>query len=196
MEYLEEKKEIILNRELNELDKFVLDFCRILDKYVIVSGYVSILFGRSRSTEDVDLLVPKMNINEFEKLWKNIYDNGFECINTDDLNEAFEMIDEYAIRFCRKDKPVPNMEFKVIKDDLGKYSFENKIKVIINKDILFISPLEMQIAYKLKLSSEPDDKDVEDARHIYRLFKEKLNDEELIKILNKLNIHEKIRLLK
>jgi hypothetical protein len=28
------------------------------------------------------------------------------------------------------------------------------------------------------------------------LFKEKLNDEELIKILNKLNIHEKIRLLK
>jgi hypothetical protein len=48
MQYLIDKKEIILDKELNNLDKFVIDFVSLLDNYVIVSGYVSILFGRSR----------------------------------------------------------------------------------------------------------------------------------------------------
>ena len=49
------KKTIKLDKELNLLDKFVLEFVRILEKhvnYVIVSGYVAILFGRARSTEE------------------------------------------------------------------------------------------------------------------------------------------------
>ncbi|MBI2141461.1 hypothetical protein HYU16_03480, partial [Candidatus Woesearchaeota archaeon] len=55
MEFVDDKT-IKLDKVLNELDKFVLKFIKILEKhadYVIVSGYVSILFGRSRSTEDI-----------------------------------------------------------------------------------------------------------------------------------------------
>ena len=50
-------KTIKLDRELNELDLFVLDFVKVLEKharYVLISGYVALLFGRSRTTEDVD----------------------------------------------------------------------------------------------------------------------------------------------
>jgi hypothetical protein len=39
-----------INRELSDLDRFALKFITILEKhttYVIVSGYVSILLGRS-----------------------------------------------------------------------------------------------------------------------------------------------------
>ncbi len=57
MEIIDEKN-IKLDRELNELDLFVLDFVKILEKqvkYVLISGYVALLFGRSRTTEDVDL---------------------------------------------------------------------------------------------------------------------------------------------
>ena len=46
------------NKVVSKLDLFVIDFINILKKYmdyVIVSGYVSILFGRSRGTEDIDL---------------------------------------------------------------------------------------------------------------------------------------------
>ena len=60
MKYDTDKKEIILDKELNELDKYVLEFIKILEKhvdYVIISGYVSILLGRSRSTEDIDLFI-------------------------------------------------------------------------------------------------------------------------------------------
>ena len=104
---------------------------------MIVSGYVSILLGRSRATEDVDLLIPSLNKEKFFEIWDNLYDSGFECLNTSDKLEAFNMTQDHAIRFAVKGKPIPNMEFKIIKNDLDRYSFDNKIKVLIGKDILF-----------------------------------------------------------
>jgi uncharacterized protein (DUF1330 family) len=44
---------VVLERELSMLDKFVIGFTRLLEKhgvrYVVVSGYVAIVFGRSRA---------------------------------------------------------------------------------------------------------------------------------------------------
>jgi tRNA U34 5-carboxymethylaminomethyl modifying enzyme MnmG/GidA len=173
MIYNKEKREIILKRKISNLDKFVIDFTNLLDKYVLVSGYVSILFGRARATEDIDLLIPKCDFKNFEKLWEKIHKNGFECINTSNVKDAFDMLNQFAIRFARKNKAIPNMEFKIIKNDLDNYSFNNKLKVIIGKNTLFISDLEMQIAYKKYLLKS--DKDIEDAMHLEGLFKEKLD---------------------
>ncbi len=196
MKYDKEEKSVILDREINKLDRFVLDFIDILEKhtdYVVVSGYVSILFGRSRATEDIDLLVPEINEREFQRLWEKIYGNGFECINTSKEKEAIDMLKEHAIRFARTGQPLPNIEFKKIKNDLDKYSFKNKIKVILNKGKLYISPFEMQIAYKLFLGSE---KDLEDAKHLYDIFKEKLNKEELVYLIDKLNVGDKFKIIR
>jgi hypothetical protein len=195
MEYNAEKKEIKLDRELSKLDNFVIDFCKLLKDYVIVSGYVSILLGRSRSTEDVDLLVSKMSMGEFEKLWEKICDAGFKCINTSIVSEAFDMLNEHAIRFY-KDIPMPNIEFKMIKNNLDEYSFKNKIKVRMGKEVLYVSPLELQIAYKLFLSQEGNEKDLEDAKYLYDLFKEKLNKEELLEFVNKLDVKKEFEELK
>jgi hypothetical protein len=204
MEYNANKKEIKTDRLLSELDNFVLDFVRVLEKYtnyVIISGYVSILLGRSRATEDVDLLAPQMLEPEFIILWKKLNDRGFECINTSNPREAFEMLKTCAIRFFEKGNPIPNIEFKLIKMDLEKYAFENKIKVILGDKLLNISPLELQIAYKLFLASDgPDeelkvDKDIEDAKHLYQIFKEKINKEELLFFIDKLNVGTKFKFL-
>lgn len=192
MQYFEEKKEILLDKEINNLDRFVLDFVDLMDDYVIVSGYVSILFGRSRMTEDIDLLIPPMEEKEFHKIWTKIYDGGFWCINTPNPKEAFDMLKEHAIRFSKENVPIPNIEFKIIKNELDKFSYNNKIKVSINSKNLFISPLELQIAYKLFLGSE---KDLEDARHLYNIFKEKLNKQELNHSIEKLNVMDKMKFL-
>jgi hypothetical protein len=192
MKYFEEKNEILLDKELSNLDKFVLDFVNLLDDYVIVSGYVSILFGRSRMTEDVDLLIPPMEEKEFYKIWDKIYEGNFWCISTSNPKDAFEMLKEHAIRFSRENIPIPNIEFKMIKNELDKFSYNNKLKVLIGSKNLFISPLELQIAYKLFLGSE---KDLEDARHLYNIFKEKLNRQELNNSINKLNVANKIKFL-
>ena len=181
MEYNKEKREIKLNRELNNLDKFVLNFVDLLDGYVVVSGYVSILLGRSRATEDVDLLIPEMSEKEFYDLWRKMDRCGFECINTSKEKEAFDMLKEHAIRFAKIGQPIPNIEFKFIKIEIDRYSYENKIKVVLNQGDIFISPLELQIAYKLFLSADgtdeelKSDKDIEDARHLYKVFNEKIN---------------------
>ncbi|MEX0920620.1 MAG: hypothetical protein WDZ69_03525 [Candidatus Pacearchaeota archaeon] len=201
MEYNIGKREIVLNRKLSNLDKFVLDFCKLLEEYVIVSGYVSILFGRSRATEDVDLLVPKMNEDRFLRVWKKIHNSGFECLNTSKPGEAFGMLNEHAIRFSKINEPRPNMEFKVIKTDLDRYSYENRMRVTLKSGELFVSPFEMQIAFKLLLAGEgqdkelASDKDIEDARFLYKLFREKLNKEEFITLLDKLNVREKLKWL-
>ena len=50
---------------------------------------------------------------------------------------------------------------------------EEKVKAQINRYHINTSSLELQIAYKLYLGS---DKDLDDARHLYRLLKDKLND--------------------
>lgn len=51
----------------------------------------------------------------------------------------------------------------------------------------------MQIAYKLFLGTE---KDLEDAKHLYDLFKEKLNKEELLYLIDKLKVKDKFEIIK
>ncbi|MDI6737809.1 MAG: hypothetical protein QME12_04815 [Nanoarchaeota archaeon] len=63
---------IEINRELSDLDLFAIDFIKVLKKhtrYVIISGYVSILLGRARASEDIDIIIPKMRIPDFLQLF-------------------------------------------------------------------------------------------------------------------------------
>jgi len=195
MEYFPDEKRIILSKRLNKLDVFVLDFVKTLKsytEYVIVSGYVSILFGRSRATEDIDLLIPDMQKAVFGKLFKDLEQNGFECVNTSLVENAFDMWKKHAIRFSKKGSAIPNIEFKLIKTDLDRFSFKNKIKVKLAGRCLCISNLEMQIAYKLSLGSN---KDLEDAKHLLKVFEEKLNKEQLLSFIEKLDVLSKFEII-
>jgi hypothetical protein len=141
MEYDVEKKLIHSNKILNELDKFTIDFIQILEKftdYVIVSGYVSILLGRTRASEDVDLLIPKMDFETFDKMFVHLSDNNFECANTSISKSAFEMLDSHAIRFYKSGIPVPNMEFKKITSDIQQEALDGKLKVFLDKSNVFL----------------------------------------------------------
>ena len=196
MEINLDKKEIKLSKKLNQLDQFVLDFCELLDDYVIVSGYVSILFGRSRATEDIDLIVPPMNFQKFDKLWKKIEKNGFECINNSNSKDAFEDLNDHAIRFCRKGRPIPNMEFKKASNKIHVYSLKNRIDVFIENHKFFISPIEMQIAYKLMLGKGDNKKDLEDAKHIYEIFKDKFNKDEMNRLIREFKVEKQFEIIK
>jgi len=53
---------------LSNLDKFVLEFIKVLEQhvdYVIISGYVSIVLGRTRITEDIDVFIKKFLKSNF-----------------------------------------------------------------------------------------------------------------------------------
>ena len=177
MKYGVSHHQIKLNKELNELDNLVIDFARILNRkrvdYVLVSGYVSILFGRSRSSEDIDLIVKKISEEKFLTLWKALSKN-FECITTKNPKKAYQnyLMERSALRFSRKGMFIPNIEFKFPKLDLDNWVIEKAKKVVLNGNVIRISPIELQIPYKLFLASE---KDIEDARYLYKLFKETID---------------------
>jgi len=185
MEFEYKKDKIVFNRELSSLDKLVLKFVDVLDKekidYVIISGYIAILFGRSRGTEDVDLFIEEMPFSKFKSFWKTLEKEGFECINVFNPKEAYEdfLKNKTSIRFAEKGEFQPNFELKFPHNKENFYSLKNKLEVMLNKQLLITSEIEMQITFKLKLGS---DKDYEDARYLYKVFKEHLN-------MNKLKSH-------
>ena len=182
-------EEIIINRELSELDKFVFDVIDVLEKhvrYVIVSGYVTILFGRSRGTEDVDFVIELLPREEFISMCEDAQKAGFEFLNPEDCEGLYEMLaDRLGIRMVRKGGVIPNAEIKFPKDAFHREALEKRIPVRFNGRVIYISPIELQIAYKLYLGT---DKDVEDAFFLYELFNEKIDRRMLDDYARKLGV--------
>lgn len=184
------KGKIVFDKELSDLDKFVIDFVDILNetgiRYVIVSGYVSILFGRSRATEDIDLFIETVSKQKFDEFMKIIGERDMWALNSTDNTELYSMLrDNLAIRIAEKGKAIPNFELKFAKKDTDFFSLNSPIKVVIKGNEILISPIEIQLAYKLYLGSE---KDIEDAVHIYQIFKEKLDRNLLNSMIQKLKV--------
>lgn len=172
MRFIEEKK-IKLDRHLNELDKLVLKFIKILEKYteyVVISDYVSILLGRSRTTEDVDVFTKPIKKDIFVRFYQELKDEGFWCLNAESNNEVYSYLEEgLAVRFARKGETIPNFEVKFARKPLDLASFDNFIEVETEGGIIKISSLERQIAFKKYYLKS--DKDLEDAQHIEEVFK-------------------------
>lgn len=159
---------IRLNKVLNLLDKFVLRFVRILERhtsYVIVSGYVSILLGRARATDDVDILIAKMSEDDFELLYRDLLKDGLWCINSSILGEVYDLlVSKIGIRFAPKGQSVPNVELKFLDSKYDKLALDKFILVKVGGADLKISHLELQIAFKEEVLKS--NKDLEDARHL------------------------------
>ena len=184
MEFVDAKT-IKLDKIINDLDKFVLKFIKILEKYadyVIVSGYVSILFGRSRSTEDVDIFIKEINKAGFNAFYVDLKKAGYWCLNAEDCGEVYSYLEDgLSVRFAYEGVTIPNFEVKFAKKKSALMAFADSLTVIMEEGKIKLSSLERQIAYKKYYLKS--DKDLEDAAYIEKLFKEHID-------------HSKIQLLK
>jgi len=180
----------INNKILTKLDKFVINFTNFLNKYcnyVIISGYIPILFGRTRGTEDVDVFIEHIDKKKFGLFYNDLIRNNYYFLNPENENGLYEMLEEkLGIRAAKKDTIIPNIEMKFIKDDIDNFTLKNHVKVILNKEFnFFISPIEIEIPYKLFLGSE---KDIEDALYLWNIFQEKLDKKLINKFMKELNV--------
>jgi len=183
-----------LNKTLNDLDNFVIEFTSLLDgigiAYVLVSGYVAILFGRNRSSEDIDIICEKCDFNKFKQLWDNL--GKFECIITSNANDAYRdyLQSGSALRFARKNEFIPNMEIKFRKTELDEWTLQHRKIVFLNDKKLALSPFEIQIPFKLFLGSE---KDIEDARYLYKILEKYVDKKQMQEFCRKLKIEQKCK---
>jgi hypothetical protein len=167
-------------KHLTQLDHFVIRFVRVLERhapYVIVSGYVAILFGRARGTEDIDILVPRLGGDQFAELHAELSAAGYEFLNAEPADCLHDMLSHrMGIRIAEKDRYIPNIELNFFKDDVDQTVFHERVGVVLPGATLFVSPIEIQIAYKVYLGS---DKDVEDAMYLREIFSRDLDRQSL-----------------
>ncbi len=166
----------------NVLKNFSEHFCRIVGKYckyIIVLGYVA--SGRSRATEDIDMIIERIPREKFINLHKDLTIEGFICIQDDDPEELFNYLKENtSIRYDRKEMELPNLELKFAKDFLDDYQIKTRIKLPLTGLDIWFSSIEMNIAFKEEyLKSE---KDLEDARHLRKVYKDQINEESIYHI--------------
>ncbi|MBS3174738.1 hypothetical protein J4440_02560 [Candidatus Woesearchaeota archaeon] len=168
----------------NILDNFCEEFCKIIEKhckYIIVSGFLAISTGRVRATEDIDMIMEKLDKNKFIKLHEELIDNNFVCVQSDNFVEIYEyLISDLSVRYTFKNKPLPEMEIKFAKDELDEYQLKTRIKLEKTGLDVWFGSIEMNIAFKEEYLKS--NKDLEDARHLREIFKENINEDEIIKI--------------
>ena len=175
----------------NLLDEFAIKFCSIIDKYtkyIIVSGFVAISLGRTRATEDIDMIIKPIDKKDFSLLHKDLIKNDFICIQSDNAEEVYSYLkDNLSIRYTYNNMPLPEMEVKFAQDELDLYQIKRRIKIPLTNLDLWFSSIEMNIAFKEEYLKSP--KDLEDAKHLRKVYPN-MNEEEIDKI------KEKIRTIK
>lgn len=186
--------DIRINRELNALDILASDVSSALSEqgieHVLVSGYVVILMGRSRGTEDIDTLVGIDDISpeKIESLADELGNRGYwgSAMPLSSMNKMFQHGD--PVRVAREGKQIPSVELKPT--DLGHASFQNQRRAVIGLDdgeqvqLPIVAP-EVQIAYKLSMGGNVD---FEDAYYLFKICKEELNSELLEAMVSKYGV--------
>ena len=111
---------------------------------------------------------------------------GFYFLNSDDISEIYSMLrDRLAVRIAEGERIIPNIEMKFKKDDFDRYAMA-MARTVRFDDIRFcISPIELQIPYKLYLAS---DKDIEDAVYLWVLFRDMLDGDLMRSFMERLRV--------
>jgi len=188
---------LVVEREPNRLDELAIEFSHVLDQFdidhVYIAGYVSILAGRARSTEDVDILIEHIDEEIAEKLAATLDEIGFWGPAMP-LASMYEMLNNGDnIWVAPNDQITPHLEVKFARDEFDRASLKNAITARISGEAIPIGPLELQIAYKLYLGAQ---KDVEDAVHLYTLFEESISVSRLEVWVTRLNVESEYEQLK
>ncbi|MDP1694974.1 MAG: hypothetical protein Q8L34_05540 [Candidatus Woesearchaeota archaeon] len=171
--------------EKNILDDFCIRFCKIVEKYtqyIIVSGFVAIASGRTRATEDIDMIIKKIDRVVFSKMHNDLIRNKFVCVQSDNAGEIFEeyLQNQLSVRYTDKNKPLPEMEVKFAKDSIDEYQLQTRVKLALTGLDIWFSSINMNIAFKEEYLKSP--KDMEDARHLRIVYEEIIDEREIQKI--------------
>ena len=170
----------------NVLTSFIRDFVLILDKlkiqYIVVSGFVAISHGRSRGTEDIDMIIENVSKEKFTELNNELDTNDFETLQGVSGEELFEdyLEDKLSIRYVRKGEFLPEMELKMAQDELDEDQIKHRTKLPLTGLDFYFSTIETNLAFKEELLKSP--KDLADAKHLRLVYGDKIDEDEVNRI--------------
>lgn len=173
------------------LDKFAEKFCAIIDKhakYIICSGFVAIAHGRTRGTEDIDMIIEKVFKEKFIKMHLDLEKSGFACMQSDDPKIIYEeyLIKGDSVRYVLDEEGYfpPEMEIKFAKDELDYEQLRERTKLPLTGLDIYFSSIESNIAFKEGYLCS--NKDIEDAKHLRVLYEGKIDESKINQIKEKI----------
>ncbi len=171
-----------------ELDELVWNLVSRLEgrtDYVLVSGYISILLGMERPTQDVDILISGFRSREeLANFFKEIRGMGWETIPSN-LDEVYFLLEERNEKIDIFTDKQWYFDFKKAKTKWGILSLKNPLVVKKRGYKFKIAPPEVQIPYKLWLGS---DKDIKDAVYLYERLKDIIDKKAMKDIANEMGV--------
>lgn len=185
------KGEIHLEKPPNQLDELILDVVEVFENlgidYAVVSGYVAVLLGRSRGTEDIDVIVERFGEETADALVRELTEAAYwrAAMPLDDMYATLS--DDLIVRVAEDGHRVPNVELKFAHDRYSRLSLRNTVDVNFNDGTIKIGSLELQIAYKLRMGAQ---KDFEDALYLWHLLDSTLNTDTLESYVEDLGVEE------
>lgn len=183
--------EIRIEKPPNDLDRLILDVAAVLEdvgiRYAAVSGYVAVVFGRARATEDIDVIVEPFDESTASALASELDAAGFwgPAMPLSELHST--LADELPVRIARDGDRVPSVEVKFATDEYDRISLENAVDVVMPDGTVRIGSLELQIAYKLGMGAQ---KDYEDAVYLYEILEPTLNTSQLEAYVRRLGVED------
>jgi hypothetical protein len=182
---------VSIDKPLNDLDRLILEVTGVLEdtsvRYAVVSGYVAVLFGRARATEDIDVIVERFDSETASELTAALEDAGYwgSAMSLEACYQTLE--DELPFRIAQQDHRVPNVELKFPTDEYDRASLANTITATLPEGSFAVGELELQIAYKLHMGTQ---KDREDAVYLYEVTEGTLNHSALERYVQALGVED------
>jgi hypothetical protein len=195
MEFTDEG--VVIDKPPSDLDRLMLEVGGILDdvgiKYSVVSGYVAVLFGRSRATEDIDVITERFDEGTADELEKRLQEAGYwgSAMSLENVDET--LADDLPVRVAEDGHRVPNVELKFASDEYDHISLEDAITVRLDGETLRVGSLEFQIAYKLDMGAR---RDYEDALYLHEVVGPSLNKTALKRYVKKLGVEDEYERLR
>ena len=195
MEFTDEG--VVIDKPPSDLDRLILEVGDILDdigvEYSVVSGYVAVLFGRSRATEDINVTTERFDEETADELTNRLQEAGYwgSAMPLDDLHETLS--DDLPVRIAEEGHRVPNVELKFVSDEYDRISLDNAVSIRLGGETLRVGSLEFQIAYELDMGAR---KDYEDALYLHEVVGPSLNRTALEEYVTKLGVEDEYEQLR
>jgi len=188
---------LVVDRVPNRLDELAAGFSAILSQlgidHVFVAGYVAILAGRSRSTEDIDVFIERCSADRIADLVTELEAAGYwgPAMPLSEMHS--NLANGTNIWVAPDGEMTPHVEVTFPSDEFDAASLRNAIDAHVGDETVPIGPLELQIAYKLSLGGRTD---LEDAAHLYTVFGESLSTARLESWVERLDVEDRYERLR
>ena len=129
-----------------------------------------------------------MEKEDFAKMHEDLRANNFICMQSDNPGKVYEayLIKGDSVRYVRDEEGMfpPEMEIKFPKDELDEEQLKERIKMPLTGLDIYFSSIESNIAFKEEYLRT--DKDMEDARHLRIIYEDKIDENKIKQIKEKI----------